>query len=52
MSLTVLIPIKIRSQIIDQTITELEKQLDKKIDHEIIFLDDFSSDNIFQKIKI
>ena len=51
MSLTVLIPIKNESQIIDQTITELENSWIKEIDHEIIFLDDFSSDNTVQKIK-
>ena len=51
MSLTVLIPIKNESQIIDQTITELENSWIKQIDHEIIFLDDFSSDNTVQKIK-
>ena len=51
MSLTVLIPIKNESLIIEQTITELENSWIKEIDHEIIFLDDFSSDNTAQKIK-
>lgn len=51
MSLTVLIPVKNESQIIDQTITELENSWIMEIDHEIIFLDDFSSDNTIQKIK-
>ena len=51
MSLTVLIPVKNESQIIDQTITELENSWIIEIDHEIIFLDDFSSDNTIQKIK-
>ena len=50
MSLTVLIPVKNESQIIDQTITELENSWIMEIDHEIIFLDDFSSDNTIQKI--
>ena len=51
MSLTVLIPVKNESQIIDETIKELENSWIKEIDHEIIFLDDFSSDNTIEKIK-
>ena len=49
MSLTVLIPVKNESQIIDETIKELENSWIKEIDHEIIFLDDFSSDNTIEK---
>ncbi len=51
MSLTILIPIKNETEIIENTLLVLENSWLKEIDHEIIFLDDYSEDDTFQKIK-
>ena len=50
MSLTILIPVKNESQIIEKTIFALENSWIKEIDHEIIFVDDFSEDDTIEKI--
>ena len=50
MSLSLIIPVKNEEEIILNTINFLEKSWIKEIDHEIIFIDDFSNDKTWKLI--
>ena len=48
MNLTILIPVKNEEMNIESLVLKIKKEL--KIDYEILFIDDFSSDNTYSKI--